>query len=480
MKLSELPTLNSKFANIQHPASSSPYLVSVAQVVSTMAEEKVKKKAAKDEKETKEKAKAEKAVTPAATNGGMPRGPLQQPKKRRHPPDRKQPAWLFPPDDKNPVLNPKPKSEKEVEKETAERLEAISFLQHKAVGAPHREPPPHDLLSLVGAFLTSFGFNHTCRILTQEWVAKAEILDDWVYENIGKKNFFYFLTYLLEIYNDWRREWDADHGDEATASEASADSDEGDPMSVDGRDGRSEAKTGDLDDADVMSVDEKSPLADATTKEGLEGKPNGVQNAAPDRESSDSSDATSNSDASDDRSKKPRTSNTKVRANGESALKQEKSGSKSNSTKRKAGVEPSTSSSSTSESEGDDEKGLEAPKAFKKGTIDSIVNTLKRKQSPSAASTDGKTKGSKSHDVEATTFTERPKKKSKLRDQADQTPNEDIRQKKPKKSKAAASAAAPEKVETPSDTTATKVSKKRSKPKSTPNAVRVGHLPTKH
>ena len=71
-----------------------------------------------------------------------------------------------------------------------------------------KEAPPSHLLSLVGAFMTSFGFNSSCRIFTEEWKAKAEMLDDWVFEDVGKK-LPIGMPSLLKIYKDWDREWDA-------------------------------------------------------------------------------------------------------------------------------------------------------------------------------------------------------------------------------------------------------------------------------
>ena len=43
---------------------------------------------------------------------------------------------MFPPDDQNPILNPKPKTEAQLAKEKEERDESIKYLHYKSVTAP--------------------------------------------------------------------------------------------------------------------------------------------------------------------------------------------------------------------------------------------------------------------------------------------------------------------------------------------------------
>ncbi|KAL8769082.1 MAG: hypothetical protein Q9209_004868 [Squamulea sp. 1 TL-2023] len=99
-------------------------------------------------------------------------------KKGKNAPDRLQPEWMFPADEDNPVLNPKPKSETELAKDKKEWEDAIKFLQHRAHSTPVKPPPPKQLLTLVGAFLTSYGFNNTCRIYQLQCNARNK-LEGW-------------------------------------------------------------------------------------------------------------------------------------------------------------------------------------------------------------------------------------------------------------------------------------------------------------
>lgn len=99
-------------------------------------------------------------------------------KKKKHAPDRPQPEWMFPPAEENPVLNPKTKSQERQDKEKRDHDHAIKFLKYKSVSTPLRAPPPAILLTLVGSFLTSYGFNSTSRLYTTE-LASRKKLDEW-------------------------------------------------------------------------------------------------------------------------------------------------------------------------------------------------------------------------------------------------------------------------------------------------------------
>lgn len=71
---------------------------------------------------------------------------------QKNAPDRPQPAWMFPPDEENPVLNPKEKSEELRRRDEDSRNRAIKFLEYKSVTAPvEKAPPPDLLLVLVGS-----------------------------------------------------------------------------------------------------------------------------------------------------------------------------------------------------------------------------------------------------------------------------------------------------------------------------------------
>ena len=154
------------------------------------------------------------------------KGPTEAParkKKKKNAPDRPQPTWLFPPDEENPVLNPKNKSQEEIDRETNERLEAIKFLKHKAVTAPVKPAPPTMLLTLIGAFLASYGFNSTGRIFSLERNArkKLEGWDDKIGAEIPKS-----MPDLVKIYKQWYKDWqDTKADDDSDQEMADADAD---------------------------------------------------------------------------------------------------------------------------------------------------------------------------------------------------------------------------------------------------------------
>lgn len=138
-------------------------------------------------------------------------------KKNKNAPDQPMPAWMFPDDDKNPVLNPKGKREDQILKEKKEWDQAVNVLQHKSVSAPLKSPPPALLLTLVGAFLSSYGFNSASRLYTTQ-LSSREKLDDWKLE-LGQKlpNGF---PDLVKIFQDWYKEYhEADHRDETSSED---------------------------------------------------------------------------------------------------------------------------------------------------------------------------------------------------------------------------------------------------------------------
>ena len=343
-------------------------------------------------------------VKPKLANGtsSEPAQPKQKKAKKKHAPDRPQPTWLFPADDDNPVLNPKTKSEEQNHKETKDRLEAISFLKHKAVAAPMRDAPPPELLSLVGAFLTSFGFNHTCRMFTAEWKAKAEMLDDWTYEPIGKK-LPKSMPDLLRIYINWRKIWDAEKGSEATSSSESAESDD-DAMPVDGKDNDLlDEGSSDSSDSDDTSVDGK-PHLKAGAKKVPKAKINGSKKSRPKDSDSDGSDESSDTDISSEEPKnKPTTA--KAIATSSSATAKVKEDARA------------SDSSSTSESDADDESDAKASaKKPQQATAGAQVKNLKRKASAEETSAEREPKAVKSKSSDANAATEPSKKRKKLHD----------------------------------------------------------------
>ena len=235
-----------------------------------------------------------------ASNG---RPEQQKKKNKKNAPDRPQPAWLFPPDEENPVLNPMTKPEKQVQKETKERLEAIDFLNHKAVSAPMKDAPPSELLSLVGAFLTSYGFNSTCRVFTSEWEAKGKILDAYKAEDVGKK-LPKDTPNLLKIYKKWRLE----QGPAQPAKSSSGSEDVED-------DGPSDTQPGKSKDEPMDDLSSSSSSSDSEDAMSLDGEPNGkivkgkqarltgvngVKKTASSKRKSKDSDDNSETDSSDD------------------------------------------------------------------------------------------------------------------------------------------------------------------------------------
>ena len=152
--------------------------------------------------------------------------PQQKKKKKKNDPARPQPAWLFPPDELNPVLNPKVKTAEEVEKEITERMEAIKFLKHKATNTPMRTQPPSQLLQLVAAFLAAYGFNSTGRIFTLE--RRQKITTTGWEDEIGKK-FEKGMPDLVKIHRDWSKEWESrDKADDTSSSGEGSESESSD------------------------------------------------------------------------------------------------------------------------------------------------------------------------------------------------------------------------------------------------------------
>ena len=107
-----------------------------------------------------------------------PNAPQKHKKKKKNAPDRPQPEWMFPPDEENPVLNPKQKSQEQIDKDKSDHDRVIKYLQYRAVSTPVKPPPPALLLTLVGAFLTTYGFNSTSRLYTTELNSRKK-LDEW-------------------------------------------------------------------------------------------------------------------------------------------------------------------------------------------------------------------------------------------------------------------------------------------------------------
>jgi hypothetical protein len=313
-----------------------------------------------------------------------PKPQPQQKKKKKNAPDKPQPAWLFPPDEENPVLNPKPKTGEDTIRETQEREKALNYMKRRVHAVPDRPAPPPQLLTLVGIFLTDFGFNSTSRLFTNERKARQE-LNGWE-DAIGKKIEKGTPT-LESIYRDWYREWKIKQKDETSSSESgsetSSESDSGVELSTkpainSSSDDDSEASPDGLGGSDVEMKD--------PTK-GKKGKGKNKRILA-----SSSASTTSESDA-DDEDEKVKSAFT-VSKKAANIVKQPVSrpavGAMINSLKRKA------SSSSSESSESGSSSGEEKPPQNKKAKttsnpatappIKKIDNTLTAEESSSSPS----------------------------------------------------------------------------------------------
>lgn len=105
-------------------------------------------------------------------------------------------AWWFQPDEENPFLNPK------VLQKEGDYEPVIRILQHEADNCPTKNAPPKKLLTLVGRFLTSYGFNSPCRLFQLQCNARNK-LDGWdtiLGEELPKDH-----PDLLQIYKEWEK-----------------------------------------------------------------------------------------------------------------------------------------------------------------------------------------------------------------------------------------------------------------------------------
>ncbi|KAL9135320.1 MAG: hypothetical protein Q9175_003496 [Cornicularia normoerica] len=273
-------------------------------------------------------------------------------KKKKNAPDKPQPEWMFPADQENPVLNPNPESETHRLKDEKERDQAINFLQHRSVTAPMKAPPPDLLLTLVGAFLTSYGFNHTSRLYTTQ-VQSRKKLDAWKTE-LGAKLPQGFPD-LVKIFKEWYKGYQEKSQVEETSSS-------------------------DSDDSDNAKAIKKSKKA-KKAKKGVEAEAKAREAAAAKVIAKDIT-SSSGSESSDEEIVSD--------ADVKDATPPQKPTMKfSKSSKIKSS--PLSTSSSSSDSDADDEKDnagteLQIPAASQKPTVNGLVNTLKRKASPSSYS----------------------------------------------------------------------------------------------
>lgn len=194
---------------------------------------------------------------------------LIKPKKpKKNAPDRPQPEWMFPPDSENPVLNPKPKSDAKIRKDAEDHDTAVNFLHYKSVTAPVKAAPPATLLTLVGAFLTSYGFNSTSRIYTTELAARKK-LDEWnvvINEKLPQG-----CPDLVKIFKDGYKTWEITRDDATSSSgesedDASEESKSEAPMTSRTADDESTREESESSDSDPTGISESGRTALAKDK----------------------------------------------------------------------------------------------------------------------------------------------------------------------------------------------------------------------
>lgn len=263
---------------------------------------------------------ADAQVASANTNGKQ-----QKPTKKKNDPLRPQPAWLFPKDEDNPVLNPKKKSPEEEQKEVDARLAAIKFLEYKSVTAPVKEPPPGVLMQLIGAFFTAYGFNNTGRIFSIERDARRTInaWDDAIGEKFEKGT-----PSLVQIFKRWQREWELEQAElKATKSdETSSEEDSSDesvsvekPAKKSADQAKKAAQDSDSsseDDSDSDSEEEKAALTKTSKKTAVVADKTKKRKSSSSDSDDDSDSDSSSADDSDAPSKKR-----KIEADGKGAKK---------------------------------------------------------------------------------------------------------------------------------------------------------------
>jgi len=96
---------------------------------------------------------------------------MQKIGKRRTPAGQKQPEWLFP-SKANPA--PTPISQLEDRLENKDKKLAKDFLRRRAAGEPPKSDAPPQLLKLVSAFLTEYGFTKAAQALETERKGRGE------------------------------------------------------------------------------------------------------------------------------------------------------------------------------------------------------------------------------------------------------------------------------------------------------------------
>lgn len=184
--------------------------------------------------------KPKKAKPPVTIKSELAAGPEPpKKKKKKTAQDKPQTEWMFPPDEENSVLNPNHKSDAQRQKNEEEIAHAIKSLQYKSVTGPMKAPPPDLLVTLVGAFLSSYGFDSTSSIYTTQ-LASRKKLDAWK-TVIGRKLPKGFPN-LVKIYKEWYKDYQERTQVEEPSSSSDADDDVGTKESKKMKKAKKEAK----------------------------------------------------------------------------------------------------------------------------------------------------------------------------------------------------------------------------------------------
>ena len=314
---------------------------------------------------------------PSSTNQGSK--PPQK-KRKKNAPDKPQPEWMFPPDEENPILNSKPKPDARVVKEQEEREAAIEFLHYKSVSTPKKPAPPGMLLTLVGAFLTSYGFDNASRLYTTQCKARKK-LGAWDHE-LGVK-LPKGMPSLEKIFKDWHKDYEQTRQEETSSSSNEASDSEARklPKSIKTPKASNVCQTKEEQTSSSGSSNASSDTSsesDTKTAKIPDGK-KGIKSSAKNKDVSESSSSSS--------------------SDSEAEVKAFVEVSKTARKPKKANLPSGSSSVSSSESDADDEK--EAPGArvsSPKPTINALVNNLKRKADSRGRSSSDPTSSSSSSD----------------------------------------------------------------------------------
>ena len=221
-----------------------------------------------------------------------PKPQAEQKKKKKNDPLTPQPKWLFPPEEENPVLNPKQRTDEELKQEKDERGKALDYMQRRVHNVPDRPAPPPQLLTMIGVFLTEFGFNSTSRIFTNERKGRQQ-LTGWE-DAVGQK-LERGIPKLEKIYRDWYRDWKIAQKEQTSSSEggSEAGSDSGSDTGVDVL-----CATKDSSEDDSEASSDGFGGSDVEMKEALKNKKG---KKAKKQVSSSSETSTSDSDADDEK-----------------------------------------------------------------------------------------------------------------------------------------------------------------------------------